>query len=160
MIMTDIAKALEIIKKLELSAQAFYEYYHDVFSADKEASGCFFMLSLEEKSHADLIDYQIRTIRKNKSLFNNVEFDAGVLNQWISKLEAHIASKEPASLESVLQIALELETDALEHQYIKLIAQSNPDVGELIKKLTAAENEHYKKLQKLALSRGHSVSGR
>ena len=93
----DIIKSLEALKKLELKMQNLYEFYYNNFPEDKEVAGLFFELSLEEKSHADLIDYQLRTIKKNRSMFNDVDFDIEPLNQFVAKVEAHILSKEPIS---------------------------------------------------------------
>ena len=99
---------------------------------DSEASGCFFELSIEEKSHADLLDYQLRLIRKSSVMFDDVEFDMESVNLLIAKIDSQIYSKEPDSLESALKFGMELENNALEYHHRTLIAESNPEVGDLI----------------------------
>jgi rubrerythrin len=51
----DILKALDIIEKLELKLSELYLHLSKLFSDNKEVSGIFFKLSIEEKGHADLI---------------------------------------------------------------------------------------------------------
>ena len=150
----DIIKCLETLKKLEIKMQDLYEFYHKYFAADIEIAGRFFELSLEEKSHADLIDYQLRTIKKNRSMFNDVDFDIEPLNQFVANLEAHILSKEPISLADALKFGIELENDAVECHFRTLIQKSNPELGELVKKLGAYDKEHIDKLRTLAKRKG------
>ncbi len=149
----EIITALEALRKLELKIRDLYAHYHKLFDMDKEASGFFFELSLEEKSHADLIDYQLRTIKKNKLIFDDVEFDMESLNRLIAGIESKLSSKTPISLYDAVNFALELENDVLEYHYRTLIAKSNPEVGELIKKLGASDKEHFDKLKLLAQKR-------
>ncbi len=157
----DIITALEVLKKLELKVQDLYAYYHTLFGADKAAAGVFYELSLEEKSHADLIDYQLRIIKKNKLMFNDVEFDMESLNQLIAKRESQISSKKPISFEGAVKFGMELENDALEYHYKTLIAKSNSEVGELINKLGTFDKEHFDKLKNLDRERaGASAPGR
>ncbi len=153
--MMDIIRALEILKKFELKIQDLYAYYNRLFDTDKEAAGLFFELGLEEKSHADLIDYQLRTIKKNRSMFTDVEFDIEPLNQLFNKIESQVSSTAPVSLVDALKFGIELENDALEYHYRTLITKSNPEVGELIKKLGSADKEHFDKLNILAQNRGY-----
>jgi hypothetical protein len=150
----DIINALEILKKLELKIRDLYEYYRNIFQVDKEASACFFELSLEEKSHADLIDYQLRTVRKNRGMFCDVEFDMQPLNRLIARIESRASSKEPVSLEDALKFVIELENDALEYHYRRLIVKSNPAVEELLDRLGTSDKEHCDRLRNLALRRG------
>jgi rubrerythrin len=150
----DIIKALEILRKLELKVRELYEYYYDIFKVDKEASACFFELSLEEKSHADLIDYQLRTVKKNRGMFCDVEFDTQPLNQLIAKIESKTSSKEPVSLEDALKVVIEVESDILEYHYRRLIVKSNPAVEELMNRLGTLDKEHLDKLRNLGLKRG------
>jgi rubrerythrin len=152
----DIIKALEMLKKLELTVQKLYLFYNTFFlDKDEEAASFFYEISTEEKSHADLIDYELRTIKKNKSLFNDVEFDITPLNDLIAEIESHISSKEPVSLEDILNYAIELESNALELHYRTLIAKSNLEIGELIKKLGAEDEKHYNNLKQFAIKRGY-----
>jgi rubrerythrin len=104
----EIIRAFEALRKLELRVQDLYTHYHKLFSEDREAAGLFFELSLEEKSHADLIDYQLRIIKKNKLLFSDIEFDMEALNQFIAKIESRISSKKPVSLKEALEFGIAL----------------------------------------------------
>ena len=150
----DIIIALESLKKVELKLRDLYEFYHKYFLDDKEVAGFFLELSFEEKSHADLIDYQLRTIKKNRSMFNDVDFDMEPLNQFVAKVEAHILSEEPIFLEDAIKFGIELENNSLEYQYRALIQESNPELGELVSKLGTSDKEHIDKLRRLAERKG------
>jgi rubrerythrin len=88
-------------------------------------------------------------------MFNNVDFDMEQLNQFIEKIDAHIISKEPVSLENAVKFAIELELDAFEHHYKTLIIKSNPEVGELINRLGTSEKEHFDRLKILCKQKGY-----
>jgi rubrerythrin len=152
----DIIKALEILKKLELKAEELYVHYHNLYKEDKEAAGLFYGLSIEERSHADLIDYQLRTIKKNMNLFADVELDVEPLNKWISEIDAQITSGKNIPLAEAIQYGIKLESDAVECHYCTLIRTVNSNLGELINKLTSADEEHRSKLKILADNKGYS----
>jgi len=145
----DIVKALTALKKLELKMQELYEFYNKTFSEDKEAAGFFFELSLEEKSHADLIAYQLRNIRQDRSKFNDVDFDIEPLKQFMGEVEAIISSEKPISLVDALKLSMDFECNALEYHCRTLIRKSNPELGELIDRLGSDDKLHYDKLRSL-----------
>lgn len=149
----DILKAFETLKKLENKVQALYEFYNRLFCDDREVAGVFYELALEEKSHADMIDYQIRMVRKNRSIFKEVEIDLTAVEAMIARIDALLCAEEPISLTEALKLAIELEAGALEYHYRTLIAKSNPEVGPLIRALGASDKEHADMLRDLAVKR-------
>ncbi len=154
----EITKALLELKKIEIKAQELYRHYHNIFHEDKEAADFFLVISDEEKSHAQIIEYQIRLVRADKKLFSDVEFDIKPVTELIDKITVEIGSTNPVSLESAIPFSISLETDMLETHYRTLMGKSNPAVAELISKLGTADKEHLGKLNTLAKGRGYSIA--
>ena len=154
----EITKALYELKKIESKAQELYAHYHNIFRDDKEAAGFFLEISDEEKSHANIIEYQIRLIRANSKLFCDVEFDVKPVNELIDKMNVQIRSTQPVSLESAVGFSMSMESDAVECLYRTLMGKSNPEVAELISKLGIEDKAHLDKLKAFAKNRGYSIS--
>ena len=76
----NILNALDEIEKLEQKLAELYAYFHELFIANKIVSAVFFKMVLEEKGHADLVQYQRRIVRKNPKLFNEVTIDIEEIN--------------------------------------------------------------------------------
>jgi rubrerythrin len=151
----DISKALHELKKIEIKAQELYSHYRDLFHEDQEAADFFQVISEEEKSHADIIEYQIRLIRADKKSFSDVEFDVKPVNELIDQMNVQIRSTQPVSLESAIRFSISLESDAVESLYRSLMVESNPEVAELISKLGIEDKAHLGKLKAFAKSRGY-----
>ncbi|MEW6053034.1 MAG: hypothetical protein AB1552_04480 [Nitrospirota bacterium] len=83
-----------MLKKLELTVERLYLFYQKLFTSDHDASAFFHQLSLDEQSHAEIIDYQIRIIRKNRGLFKDVEYDIETPAQMISDIEKLVSKRE------------------------------------------------------------------
>jgi rubrerythrin len=146
----NIVRALEMLRKLELKMENLYGHYHELFFYDTEAAGIFLLLQSEEKSHAGLLDYQIRMARKNRDLFQDVEYDMAPLEHLISRIEEAIQPADPVTVERAIAFSLEVETSACEYHYRTLIVQSNPAMEELIRNLGAADQVHAETLGTLA----------
>lgn len=146
----NIVKALEMLKKLELKMEDLYSHYHRLFFYDPEVSGIFLLLQNEEKSHADLIDYQIRMARKNRELFQDVEYDAIPLEHLVASIEKAVQSSEPVSVERAIAFSMEVEKNACELHYRTLIVISNPEIGPLIRNLGTSDGMHAETLASLS----------
>ncbi len=146
----NIVKALEMLKKLELKMEQLYSHFHQLFFYDPEAAGIFLLLQNDERSHAGLIDYQIRMARKNRDLFQDVEYDAAPLEELISKIDQAIQSAESVSVEGAVAFSMEIEKSACEYHYRTLIVKSNPEMALLINNLGASDQEHSETLGALS----------
>lgn len=153
----EITKALHELKKIEIKAQELYSHYHKLFHGDQEAADFFQVISEEEKSHADIIEYQIRLIRADSKSFSEVDFDVKPVNELIDKMNAQMLSTPPVSLESAIRFSISLESDAVESLYRTLMGKSNPEVAELISKLGIEDKAHLGKLKAFAKSRSYSI---
>lgn len=150
----DIIKTLEILKKLELKARDLYEFYNKTFIYDREAAGVFYGMSLDEKSHADMLDYQIRMVRKNRAMFKDVDIDLEEVSSMIGRIGSSVSAPVPPSLGEALTLAIEFEVGACEYHYCTLLIKSNPDVAPLIRALGSSDREHAGMLRELAMRRG------
>lgn len=150
----DIIRALELLKKLEVRMEELYAGYHHLFFYDTEAAEIFLRLEHEERSHAGLIDFQIRMARKNRDLFRDVAYDAAPLNSLIARIEESIPPPETLTVAQAVAFSLEIESSACEYHYRTLIVESNPDVELLIKNLGISDQIHVASLEALAQRAG------
>lgn len=146
----DIIKALEMLKKLELKMEDLYGHYHRLFFYDAEAAGIFLLLQAEEKSHAGLIDYQIRMARRNRDIFQDVEYDTAPLEHLISGIEEAIKTAESVTVERAIEFSIQVEKSACEYHYRTLIVESNPEMEELVKNLGSSDQMHADTLRSLS----------
>ena len=154
----EITKALHELKKIEIKAQELYSHYHNLFREDQEAADFFQVISEEEKSHADIIEYQIRLIRADSKSFSEVDLDVKPVNDLVDKINVQIRSTRHVSLESAVGFSISLESDAVESLYRSLMVKSNPEVAELISKLGIDDKVHLGKLKAFAKSRGYAIT--
>jgi rubrerythrin len=152
----NIINALDEIEKLEQKLAELYTYFRELFIADKIVSAVFFKMALEEKGHADLVQYQRRTARKNPALFKEVTVDVEEINRIISDADAVIKAVPATSMNNALKAALQFEQSAAEYHYKTSIVQSNPELAALLKNLAGVDKDHFDSLKNIAESRNIS----
>lgn len=154
----DILRALDAVEKLETRLSRFYKNVNEAFAADSEVAGIFFQLALEKKSHADLVGYQRRLVRKSQDSFSDVALDMGRIEETIHKIEKVIGADETPPLDDVIRLALEVESDAIAYHHRTAMEQANPNLSRLVQSLAGVEGDHLSLLQKLyqRLSTGHA----
>jgi|YelNatPaOPRAMG01_1025707.scaffolds.fasta_scaffold51925_1 rubrerythrin len=145
----DILKALDIIEKLELKLSELYSHLSKLFSDNKEVSGIFFKLSIEEKGHADLIKFQRRLILKSKDLKKDIELDMVEINNIMQKADSILKSQYQITIKDALKSAIELENDSGEYHYRNFIKYGNSDLSLLLENLSKYDNEHIEQLKEL-----------
>ncbi len=148
----NILNALDAIEKLEQKLAELYAYFNKLFIADKIVSSVFFKMALEEKGHADLVQYQRRIARKNPKLFNEVTIDVEEINRIISDADAIIKAVPAPSTDNALQAALQFEQNAIEYHYKTAMEQANPELAALLKNLAGVDSDHLDSLKNLAES--------
>jgi rubrerythrin len=148
----NILNALDAIEKLEQKLAELYAFFQELFIADKIVSGVLFKMALEEKGHADLVQYQRRTVRKDPGLFNEVTIDVEEINRIISDADAIIKAVPAPSIDEALKAALQFEQSAAEYHYKTAMEQANPELAGLLKNLAGVDNGHLESLKNLAES--------
>ncbi len=152
-----ILKILSSLEKLELEMSALYEWLSLEFTEDAEASGLFFRMAMQEKSHANLISYGKKLVHQAPSDFSEVDFDPAAIEDLLSAVRSARSSAAPNSLEDAIQLALRFEDSPAESAHRSILIHSNPGVREVIQNLAAADEEHVAGLRAFAAGRGMAI---
>jgi len=150
----DILQVLRPLEQLERKLADLYEWFSDLFEADREAAFVFQRMHLEENSHVRLIEYQRRLARGNPGVFGDVNVNLTGLQQAITRIEAIRNDASAPTLEEAVRAGLDLESDAAEYHYTNAIQQASPDMARLFDSLGASDEQHVKCLRELATRRG------
>jgi rubrerythrin len=150
--MPDVMLVLMRIEELEGKISELYEWLSKLFNDKKEVSSFFARMSLDEKQHKDLAGYQIRVVRKNRSIFPDIEADLSVIEGQLSKI-GQFRSGVPTP-ESAIRFALEIEKHLCEQYYREVLKQSNKEISTLIDNLAKACEDHYKDCLEFAKKHG------
>ncbi len=152
-----ILALLSSLEKTELEMSALYEWLSAVFESDSEASGLFFRMAMQEKSHANLIRYGKKLVHQAPSDFGEVDFDPAAIEDLLTAVRAARSSAAPDSLERAIELALRFEDSPAETAHRSILINSNPGVREVIQSLAAADEEHVEGLRAFAAGRGMTI---
>lgn len=150
--MVDTLLVLMRIEELEGKVGELYKWLSELFKDEKEVSSFFSGMSSDEKQHRELAAYQIRVVRKNRSMFPDVDVDLKVIEDELSKV-GKFRDSSP-TVESALRFALEIEKSICEQYYKDVLKQSNKEVATLIDNLAKACEDHYKDVLEIAKKYG------
>ncbi len=134
--MADILLVLMRIEVLEGKISELYEWFSRLFSDNKEVSDFFSKMSGDEKQHKDLVSYQVRLVRKNRSIFSDIDADVSAIEDELRRIREFRGTSP--SVDSALRFALELERSLCEHYYKDVLKRSNKEVSALIDNLAKA----------------------
>jgi len=147
----DILNVLKKLGDLERDLGKAYEWLATVFKDDEKAAEFFRKLAQDEQAHLDLVKYQERVVRKTPGEFTGVEIDLPAVDSTVKKI-AEFRKTDPA-MKDAIRFALDMETEVSEHYAATVMDQSNPSFAQMVKGLTATqEDDHYKKLIEFARS--------
>lgn len=153
-----ILSLLGLLEKVELEMAALYESLSHAFEHDAEASGLFFRMAMQEKSHARLLRYGKSLVRQAPGDFANVEFDAAAIDRVLAAIRAARGEVRPPSLQDAVRRALEFEDGPVEAAHRSILVSSNPGVSDLVGRLATADEEHVAALRAFAERRGLKVA--
>jgi len=150
----DILKLLKPLSEFENNIGVLYKIFSESFADDKAASSLFFLMSIQEESHRDIIEYQRRVIFANRDHFQEVDADPDIINDRLKEIEGMTvnARARRVKIEDAVSFALRMEEDACEYYFKSLVAQSNPTFSKLVSKLGDGCAEHKDKLRELGES--------
>lgn len=150
----NVINVLNHLVRLELMMQALYVYFEKLFGYESEAAGLFHELSIEEKSHADLLRYQLRVVKNNLNVFSDIPYDLDSLLDLMKQIDGILSSEQPPTLRDAISFCIKAEKSACELHYNTAIAESNKEMGEVIKNLGAYDEAHNNRLMTFALTLG------
>jgi len=152
-----ILTLLSSLEKIEIQMSTLYEWLSTVFKDDTEASGLFFRMAMQEKSHANLIRYGKNLVHRAPMDFSEVDFDPGVIDQLMAAIRSARESNPAPTLQQAIGLALDLEDSPAETAHRSILMNSNPEVAGVIRNLAAADEEHIAGLRAFAERRGIAV---
>jgi len=147
----DISSAIREIQRYKTSTANFYAWLAGLFTEDREAYAVFYKLNMREQAHIDLGNYQIRTIRKAKNEFSNIDVDAGYFQEKIDLVE-EFRKKEP-TLKEALYFVRQLEQDSPLCHCAALMNKHNRPFAELLGQLSITCNAHCDDIREFIESR-------
>jgi rubrerythrin len=149
-----ILNLLGQLEKVELEMAALYDRLSRHFEHDAEASGLFFRMAMQERSHAGLVRYGKSLVHQAPGDFAEVDFDVSGIDRLLVSIRASMDGGPPASLQEALTLALSLEDSPAEAAHRSILIGSNPGVTQLIRSLAASDEEHVAGLRAFARRRG------
>ena len=155
-----ILALLSSLEQVELEMAALYEWLSSVFEEDPEASGLFFRMAMQEKSHANLIRYGKKLVHQAPKDFGEVEFDPESIEGLLAAVRAARSAAAPDCLENAIALALRFEDNPAETAHRSILMTSNPGVREVIQNLAAADEEHVEGLRAFAAGRGMTIDSK
>ncbi len=150
----DVLRVLRPMEQLERKLGDLYQWFSDLFEADREAAFVFQRMRLEEESHVRLIEYQRRLARGNPDVFADVDVDLTALQDAVTRIAEIRGAADAPTLEEAVRAALEFESGAAECHYTNAVRQASPDMARLFDSLGAADRQHVEWLRLLATGRG------
>lgn len=138
----NILKILDTLQQLELRVAELYRWLADVFAADREASGVFFRLSLQEQTHANLIAFQRRVILHGGGPVAVPDIDLRGVAEVIARVDEFRASTPRPTLEQAVAFAVSLEEGAAEQVHSRLLRGCDSPLATLVRSLAADDLRH------------------
>lgn len=148
-----IFDALARLEMIESKMAEFYEWLSEVFETDSDASGLFFRMSLQEKSHASLLRYGRKLVSRSPQDFEDVDFDAASVDSLLASVDGFRGESPQPSLGEALFFAMMIECHPAENAHRDVLAVSNPEIGHIIRSLAIADDEHHQTLKAFAHER-------
>ena len=143
-----LGTVMDKMAQLEQGAVDLYEFYAELFGNDSELQSLFLLMMREEKNHKSQVMLQKRLM--HSSLDNEVDrrINLEAIDVTIKAIKKYIEKKRPTPAEA-LDFAIMLESKGIESAYRSVLAAQNSELGPLARALTAGDDAHVKKLQKM-----------
>lgn len=148
-----VLAVLSQLERIESEMASFYEWLSEVFVADADASGLFFRMSLQEKSHARLLQYGKKLVYRSPDEFEDVDFDAELIDSLLDSLGHFRVQFPKPSLAEALFFAMKIECHPAENSHREVLTISNPAISQVIRSLAIADEEHHETLKAFAHER-------
>ncbi len=147
---------------LETQIGLLYEWLSTVLVESPDACAAFFRLSLEEKSHANIVAYQRRTLASDlrgadeSGLLDTLGTSIDSLLQAITDFRA---STPRPTVDEAVRMAIFLESSAIEKIHGGIIAAACPELASLGNQLGRYDRRHLQNLQDLVVEQERAEGG-
>lgn len=148
-------KALDAIMKLEDSLREVYESLSDHYSKDDgDLAAFFYKLSLDEKSHMDIVAMQRRIVRDGPHLFrSDVELAMKDISLILDSCRL-LAANKSAPVSKILTAACDIESNAAEMYVYTALQKSNESLAQFLINLSGTFTAHVEAVREFARKRG------
>lgn len=150
----DIITVFNKLDRFERALMTLYDKYSAKFKKDREVSGFFYNLSLDEKAHSELIQYQRRMVKKSPRDFKDVEADVEAIEAILAEVNDAISNVDAVSFEDAVRFTVKVENSEIETYYRYLMEQSNPEAARLLTMMGVESNDHTEGVMSFALKHG------
>jgi rubrerythrin len=137
----DIWTIFKRIEEFEDRLALCYDHFQKVFYYNPSVASFFFSMGMDEKSHGDIVRYQIRILQKNKPAFKKIDIDMSKIDEALAKID-NIIAVEP-SIKDALQFTFEIESSAAEFYLISAGRESNSELSVLLDNFSLSCKEHF-----------------
>lgn len=148
----DLRKVLDALLTMELRIAELHRWLTGVFERDTRVSGLFYRLSLQARSHANLIAYQRRLVMGNPGLFGAAGLELKAIEEVVVAVDEFRANNPGPTLSDALQFARAIESMAAEETHLATVAQTSSEIGGLVRVLAGEDRGHERVLASLAES--------
>lgn len=148
-----VYQVLAKLEHIETTMAEFYEWLSEVFEVDPEASGLFFRMGLQERSHASLLRYGKKLAHRTPDAFEDVDFDADSVELLCKSVHKFREQTPEPSLADALFFAMKTECHPAENSHRDVLVASNPEISQMVKSLAIADAEHHQTLKAFAMRR-------
>lgn len=142
-----ILTVLSAIEKIESAVAKLYEWLSEVLAPDDEASGFFFRLAMQERSHANMVAFSKNLVRRSPNDFATIDFDMALVDDLMDTIMKFRVDNPRPSLADALDFAMSVESHGAEGIHRSMVIQSNPEIADMVNSLAKADREHFKLLQ-------------
>ncbi len=156
----DLLEVFKTIETLEHELGRLYERYGARLTADPDAEAFFMQLSREEDTHKAIVQMECQIAVNNPAEFARVRLEIEPLKSSLSRLDSLLEEEPPTELESMIQIALELEDNTAESYYRAAVDNAGEDTARLFRLLGLGSSGHSKTVREFAERRGVIPAGK
>lgn len=150
----DIRTLFTPLEALERDLARLYRCFSEMFDTMPAARILFYRMSLDEKAHLALVQYQKRLVQSNPKLFEGVHVDLAEVFELSREVKTLIRSQDVLSLERAVSLALQFEATSAESHYRMAILDSRPEMASLMWNLELADRQHVGGLKEFAARNG------
>jgi rubrerythrin len=157
----EIPKLLAGLEGVEGGLAELYAWFADTFTGDAEIAAAFYRLSMQERSHLNLVRYGRTLARQTPQDFSPVASSNDDAVEELLKAMGGFRERHPApTVEDALRFALWAEGHAAERIHRTVIVDANPSLSGVVASLAAADREHRAMLEILARRRNVAIEER
>jgi len=152
--MVRLQNVLISLEKFEEHMSRLYAKFEQVFANDVEAASLFAKMGRAEKSHRDIVQFEMRMARNLAGKNPEVDINLQEIEQGREQIENLLKSSRSPSLKEAVELAIELENDIAELLYKDIFQKVDPKLADLVNSMLKEEEEHRQDLASFARRRG------